>query len=121
METAHHVNAVLSKKFWFRKNLFPTRTSTDNDEQIHTSSSPTAQTAVENDYTLMTIDEIMNGRGNEFVGLLPLIEGYLNTVNVDIATRQKLDRYLSLISKRASGELQTGARWIREFVQSSGM
>ena len=37
-------------------------------------------------------------------------------MNVDIETRCKLARYLALIRKRASGELWTAARWIREFV-----
>lgn len=68
----------------------------------------------------MSIDEIINGKTGEdgFVGLIPLIESYLDTVNVDVETRCSLHRYLSLIGKRASGELQTGATWIREFVRS---
>lgn len=66
----------------------------------------------------MTINEIMNGSPDGFVGLIPLIESYLDTVNVDVVTRCALARYLSLVGKRASGELQTGATWIREFVRS---
>lgn len=117
MATAHHRDAVLTEKFWFRKNLFPPRKPT-NGTATPTPSRPASPGPVEKEYCLMTIDEIMNGRTNEFVGLIPLIESYLNTVNVDVVTRCELAGYLSLVSKRASGELQTGASWIREFVRS---
>jgi glutamate--cysteine ligase catalytic subunit len=127
MATAHHRDAVLADKFWFRKNLFhghpfpAPRSSSGGGDSPHSSPSstrPVSPVPVEEEYTLMTINEIMNGIPGEFVGLVPLIESYLNTVNVDIVTRCKLSGYLSLVSKRASGELQTGATWIREFVRS---
>ncbi|RMD44176.1 hypothetical protein DV735_g999, partial [Chaetothyriales sp. CBS 134920] len=43
---------------------------------------------------------------------------YLNSMNIDVDTRCRLARYLSLISRRASGQAWTGARWIRHFVRS---
>ncbi|CAZ81755.1 unnamed protein product [Tuber melanosporum] len=118
MATAHHRDAVLTKKFWFRKNLFPPRKPASNGSQTPAPSCPGTPPPVEDEYTLMTVDEIMNGRQDEFVGLIPLIESYLNTVNVDVVTRCELAGYLSLVSKRASGELQTGATWIRDFVRN---
>ncbi|PWW78271.1 GCS-domain-containing protein [Tuber magnatum] len=118
MATAHYRDAVLTKKFWFRKNLFPPRKPAANGSRTPVPSCPGTPPPVEDEYTLMTIDEIMNGRQDEFVGLIPLIESYLNTVNVDVITRCELAGYLSLVSKRASGELQTGATWIREFVRN---
>jgi glutamate--cysteine ligase catalytic subunit len=54
--------------------------------------------------------------GEEFPGLIPLVESYLDSVNVDVVTRCELATYLDLIRKRASGELWTAARWIRQFV-----
>ncbi|KAF8467240.1 glutamate-cysteine ligase-domain-containing protein [Kalaharituber pfeilii] len=51
-------------------------------------------------------------------GLIPLIESYLNSINIDVETRCQLSDYLDLVSKRASGELMTGARWIREYVRA---
>jgi len=117
MTTAHHRDAVLAKRFWFRKNLFPPRRPANSRSHTSATSSPSTPPPVEEEYGLMTIDEIMNGRQDEFVGLIPLIESYLNTVNVDVVTRCELAKYLNLVSKRASGELQTGARWIREFVR----
>lgn len=68
----------------------------------------------------MSIDEIINGRTDGFPGLIPLVESYLNSVNVDVETRCDLARYLDLIRKRASGEWWTGAKWIREFVRGHG-
>lgn len=137
MATAHKRDSVLSDKFWFRKDIFPPRPSSlrhFNGSSSSASSSPASSPfatparpgtpassgPVEDEYTLMTIDEIMNGKDgdDEFVGLIPLIESYLDTVNVDVETRCALARYLSLVGKRASGELQTGATWIREFVHN---
>jgi glutamate--cysteine ligase catalytic subunit len=128
MQTAHARNAVTKEKFYFRKNPFPSRPirstlSSQNNSRSATPmpiSRPVSPTGpVEDEYELMTIDEILNGQtkdGQGFPGLIPLVESYLNSVNVDIETRCELARYLALIRKRASGELWTAARWIREFV-----
>lgn len=79
---------------------------------------------VEDEYTLMTVDEIINGSDSaaasdhSFPGLIPLVESYLDSVNVDVETRCDLQRYLDLIRKRANGKLWTGAKWIRQFVRT---
>ncbi|EFW99358.1 glutamate-cysteine ligase [Grosmannia clavigera kw1407] len=99
---------------------------------------------VEDEYRRMSINEIINGTGYPqhglsnngtsdvngtgvgleqssaeaaFPGLIPLVESYLDSVNVDVQTRCQLSTYLDLIRKRASGELWTSARWIRAFVK----
>jgi glutamate--cysteine ligase catalytic subunit len=51
----------------------------------------------------MTIDEIINGRG-DYPGLMGLVNAYLNSVNVDLATKCELRRYLDLIKYRAKGQ-----------------
>ena len=70
----------------------------------------------------MTIDEVINGAGpssgHDFPGLIPIVESYLDSVNVDVRTRCELDTYLDLIRQRASGKLWTTARWTREFVRA---
>lgn len=124
MERAHSLDSVLKEKFYFRKNPFPLRPSRANtafgDESRPGSahpSRPASPGAVEDEYEEMTIDEIVNGSTNgEFPGLIPIVESYLDSVNVDVETRCELATYLSLISKRASGQLDTAARWIRNFV-----
>lgn len=137
METAHRRDAVLNEKFYFRKSPFTVRTprasgtSTPNPAGAAgggISRPPTPLGPVEDEYRLMTINEIMNGTaatsddGNDdedgFPGLIPLVESYLDGVNMDVVTRCELATYLDLIRRRASGELWTAAKWIREFVAS---
>lgn len=70
------------------------------------------------DYTLMSIDTIINGKEGVFPGLLPILNSYLENMEVDVDTRCTILNYLKLIKKRASGELMTVARWMREFVSN---
>jgi glutamate--cysteine ligase catalytic subunit len=134
METAHKRDAVLTEKFWFRRNPFPparstlkpeingsssTASTTSTAGSRSTSRPPTPAGPVEDEYTLMTISEVINGQttaGGEFPGLIPLVESYLNSMNIDVQTRCELARYLDLIRGRANGNLQTAAKWIRNFV-----
>jgi glutamate--cysteine ligase catalytic subunit len=133
MQTAHKRDAVLNDLFYFRKNPFPTRfprpysslsgtvTPAGCNTPISMSRPPTPTGPVEDEFALMSIDEIINGStspGNEFPGLIPLVESYLDSMNVDVETRCELAAYLSLIRKRASGSLWTAAKWIREFVRN---
>ncbi|KAF1981590.1 GCS-domain-containing protein [Aulographum hederae CBS 113979] len=118
METAHRRDAVLNDKFWFRKNPFSQKTH--GETSTPNSSPPTPLGPVEDEFEEMTIAEVINGQSKDdgFPGLIPLVESYLNSVNIDIETRCELARYLDLIRKRADGTLWTGARWMREFVRS---
>lgn len=127
MEIAHRRDAVLSEKFYFRKRVFPprfrgTRASNNVSPSPSRPSTPMPQEfgPVEDEYELMTIDEIINGQsGTEgFPGCIPLIESYLNSINVDVETRCELAQYLDLIRKRANGTRETAATWIRKFVRS---
>lgn len=126
MQTAHKRNAILEEKFYFRKNLLPTGSKPYLDglscySDIKTDSS-LPELPIEDEYTLMSIDMIMNGSKPEsidnFPGLIPIVEKYLDMMNVDVQTRCRLDNYLDLIRKRANGSLWTTAKWIREFVQT---
>ncbi|GLA36158.1 Zn finger-containing GTPase-Activating Protein for ARF [Aspergillus niger] len=130
METAHLRNAVLEQKFYFRKDPFSRRRPTQQSPSGSNVSSTTSSAhntpppspplhPVESEYDLMTISDIINGSSDgSFPGLIPLVESYLNSVNVDVETRCSLASYLDLIRKRANGTLWTGAKWIREFVAS---
>ena len=132
METAHARDAVNKSKFWFKKNPFPEKHIKGVDEAGSRGPSRPASPKgpVDDEYALMSINEIVNGQtssgsalssvngSNEpFPGLIPLVESYLDSVNVDVETRCGLAKYLSLISRRASGELWTAARWLRAFVR----
>lgn len=131
METAHARGAVLNEKFYFRNNVLPPRAAkattnghvSGSTTPSNTPSRPPTPTGpVEDEYSLMTIDEIINGQTSPpgFPGLIPLVESYLNSMNVDVATRCDLARYLDLIRKRANGKYWTAARWIRHFVRGHG-
>lgn len=72
----------------------------------------------ENAYSEMTMAEIMNGKGDYFPGLIPLVNAYLDYIGCDKITRERLTTYLDFIEKRAVGELVTPATWMRNFVRS---
>jgi len=129
MSVAHRRNALLEEKFWFRKDVLPPRHRTPSVNGVNgvpsqgvtpANSRPPSPIPIEDEYELMTINEIMNGRKDRqpgsFPGMIPLIHSYLNSLNVDVATRCEIEKYLDLVSKRASGELPTAATWIRNFV-----
>lgn len=89
---------------------------------------------IDDEYTQMTISEIINGTspsststnnsttsnnaGTDFPGLLPLLDSYLNSLDLTVDTRCQLACYLDFIRHRADGTLWTGAKWIREFVRT---
>ncbi|KFY30569.1 hypothetical protein V494_08111, partial [Pseudogymnoascus sp. VKM F-4513 (FW-928)] len=92
METAHKRDAVLEEKFWFRRNPLPTRPprpygagAGSGTTTPVVSRPPTPTGPVEEEYAQMSVDEIVNGSG-EFPGLIPLVESYLGSVNVDVET-----------------------------------
>ncbi len=142
METAHARDAVLNSRFWFRKDPFPRRSPkqspmTDGVDSSCGSGADTPQDSrpttpggtnnsilppVQDEYTLMTVAEIINGPSqstdSDFPGLIPLVESYLNSINIDVTTRCELARYLDLIRHRADGSLWSTSKWIRHFVRS---
>jgi glutamate--cysteine ligase catalytic subunit len=72
----------------------------------------------ENAYEEMSMAEIMLGKGDYFPGLIPLVQAYLDYINCDSITRNRLDTYLAFIEKRATGELVTPATWMRNYVRT---
>ena len=55
----------------------------------------------------MTMEEIFNGKGGYYPGLIPLVYAYLDYVRCDSETFKRLDEYLQFIARRARGELVT--------------
>lgn len=76
-----------------------------------------AEKKVEDEYEEMTMAEVMNGKGHN-PGLITLVSEYVGTLDVDDRQRKRLSEYLDFIRKRSTGELQTPATWIRNFVRS---
>jgi glutamate--cysteine ligase catalytic subunit len=104
MKVAHRRGAVTQEKFYFRKYL--TKESTPSD------------VADPDEYELMTIDEIINGKAGGFAGLIPTMKKFLDTQSIPTSTRQQLDKYLDLVEARANGSLITTATWIRNKITS---
>ena len=57
-------------------------------------------------------------QGTYFPGLLPLTYAYLEAIDCDPETKEAMRVYLDFIRRRATGELQTGAEWMRTFVKA---
>jgi glutamate--cysteine ligase catalytic subunit len=72
----------------------------------------------ENSYEEMTMAEIMCGKGDYFPGLIPLVLAYLDHINCDKVTRQRVTMYLDFIARRSMGELVTPATWMRNYVRN---
>ncbi|EMP40238.1 Glutamate--cysteine ligase catalytic subunit [Chelonia mydas] len=112
MKVAQKRDAVRQGMFYFRKDICK------GGNAVVDGCSP-AQNGKETDaeeYTLMSIDTIINGKDGVFPGLIPILNSYLENMEVDVDTRCTILNYLKLIKKRASGELMTVARWMREFI-----
>lgn len=65
----------------------------------------------------LSVDEIING-SSQFPGLIPLLNLYLESMEIDAETMCNLSQYLRIVSKRASGEVPTPANIIRNYVTS---
>ncbi|CCW64905.1 unnamed protein product [Phytomonas sp. EM1] len=65
--------------------------------------------------TKLSIDEIFNGKGAEYYGLIPLVRRYIEDENLSCP---QLEAYLKFLSMRASGAIPTAAQYLRKFVLS---
>lgn len=100
MHRAHKRNAIAEQKFFFR-NCF----------------SPIGSSHCQSEVEEMTMEEIMKGKGDYFPGLVPMIYAYLEHINCDALSYQRIDMYLTLIVERALGKTMTNAAWMRDFVR----
>ncbi|XP_034183692.2 glutamate--cysteine ligase isoform X1 [Osmia lignaria lignaria] len=103
MARAQKRNAVIAEKFWFRRDITSDVKQQDDGQA---------------EYTEFTINEIINGKDGVFPGLIPLVNSYLASMDVDADTHCTVQAYMKLIQKRASGELLTTAAWLRKEVFS---
>jgi len=108
MKRAHKVNSVLEEKFWFRRHVIPA----ESDESVPRVAKTESDACEE-----MTLAEIMNGT-KTFVGLIPMIYAYLDHIDCDGQSMNRISQYLTFIQKRATGELLTPATWMRRFVMN---
>ncbi|XP_071531560.1 glutamate--cysteine ligase catalytic subunit isoform X4 [Panulirus ornatus] len=100
MKNCQKRNAVLDQKLWFRRDIFSRECDKGDDA------------------SQMTVGEIINGKGEEFVGLIPLVRQYLGALDLDADTACTIGQYLNFISARAAGTAMTTATWMRNFIMS---
>jgi glutamate--cysteine ligase catalytic subunit len=105
MRRAHTMDAVNTSKFWFRSHIMP--------QVGEPGPEPEGEC-----YEEMTMEEIMNGKGFHFPGLIPVCYAYLEHIQCDETSFERLNQYLSFVLQRATGQLLTPARWMRRFVRS---
>jgi len=111
MERAHKRDAILKEKFWFRQNM-----EKDSEDK----------------WVELTLDEILHGKTETFIGLYNLIyqfckEEYGVDMRAEWIKKKEGSQaqtsvisdnmeYFEILSQRVKGERPTIAHWIREFV-----
>ncbi|KAJ3352108.1 hypothetical protein GGF32_003910 [Allomyces javanicus] len=65
-------------------------------------------------WSLLSMDEIINGNSAGVLGLVPLVRMFLDTLEVPVDVRTRVDAYLQLIADRAAGKVATNANWLRQ-------
>ncbi|XP_054157721.1 glutamate--cysteine ligase catalytic subunit-like [Oppia nitens] len=125
MIEAQKRDAVKRSKFWFRKDIISLRSPPEAAKCVEATGccsdnccekSDSETTPFDESCVLMSINEIINGKGQQFPGLVPLLKHYLSSIELDVDTQCTIQQYLNLIANRASGKLKTTAQWIRDYV-----
>lgn len=117
-ERAYQNDAINNQKFWWRINGFKSeefqndccKRIYENPEKI------TYEEDMKNNIKELTINEIFNGsKKYNYPGLLY----YLKIISEKMFKAEKYcEKYLQFLSKRASGELWTDAKYIRNFIMN---
>jgi len=130
MKEAQKRDAAITKQFWFRKDItlprnlvkhFASRNTSDGEGKLNMMKCDDRIRASDDDPNQrceqMSIDQIINGSA-EFPGLIPLLNFYLSSMEIDADTRCTLCNAMNLVSKRAKGIMPTPAKLIRDFIVS---
>lgn len=123
---ARRRDALRTERFFFRTRCFPPGNQNGFCSRSEESPSDTANPEGIHE---LTLNEIFNGsEALGFPGLVPIVrrylqKNYLPKQEADVPSqREMLDliesSYLALVSRRASGELYTAARWIRGLIDA---
>jgi glutamate--cysteine ligase catalytic subunit len=111
MDRAHHVDAIRTQKFWFKKNVVPR--DFESAEPVVAGCCDDADQLEE-----MTLEEIFFGT-ETFDGLFKFIDIYLKEKSSCTDTQYaEITRYFTVLKRRIRGEIPTGAQWQRSFIRS---
>ncbi|RWS26456.1 glutamate--cysteine ligase catalytic subunit-like protein [Leptotrombidium deliense] len=120
MQEAQKRDAVSRCRYWFRKDIITHTSPPEAAACVEATGCPSesniCNSNLDESCILMSVNEIINGKGNHFPGLVPLLRQYLTSVEIDAATHCTVQQYLNLIANRACGNLMTTAAWIRKYV-----
>jgi glutamate--cysteine ligase catalytic subunit len=115
MRRAHHRDALLTQKFYFRNHL---ASPDDGECACSTGASSCSVHSDPNSISEFTVMEILTGKGTFFPGLVPLCKFYLDEIDCDAQTRAVCNSYFDLLVERANGDIMTAAKWQRHFVMT---
>jgi len=120
MERAHHRNAILSEKFYFRKNIIGQNYKVNELKKTHFKSNSTIYPAEKEQLTEMTIAEILGGKPEiGYHGIFPLLLELINEDKKSTELEKELTKgYLQFLLARAKGIYRTGAQYIRDYVRN---
>lgn len=102
-------DAILTQKFWFKLNIVTANCKNAVFNELRTGN-------CKDNLEELTVKEIFCGCG-EYLGLLGYIDKYLlDVVGCCTERYDQLSRYLNFIRKRVSGEVPTGAKYLRNLI-----
>ncbi|KAL4221497.1 hypothetical protein ACF0H5_019754 [Mactra antiquata] len=111
LNRASRRNAVLEDVFYFK-------TNNETNDTMNGMKNDFIPESCDKDYVQMTIDEIMHGK-DEYKGVIYFMNKYIDrSEEFDTKTKSTLNKYIKLISDRASGKEKTRARWVRDIVEN---
>ncbi|RWS09698.1 glutamate--cysteine ligase catalytic subunit-like protein [Dinothrombium tinctorium] len=124
MQEAQKRDAVLRCRYWFRKDIITQTSPPEACACVEATGCPSESNICDSENVnldesciLMSVNEIINGKGSHFPGLVPLLRQYLVSIEIDAETHCTIQQYLNLIANRASGNVMTNAAWIRKYVR----
>ena len=114
-ENGYHIDAINSKKFWWRINCFdPSSIDNMNNDSFNYVEDE------QKNIKLLTINEIFNGaKEHNYPGILNVIkEDVLNNNKMDNNKKEELFKFIEFLEKRTKGEIWTDAKYIRHFIDN---
>lgn len=112
MERAHQMDAIKTQKFWFRRDILKGTGAQDSEESSASSSS-------DSEFVELSIYDIL--AGNKEIGNTGLFEVFEDFMEAKKFPEDAVNYYrdmMKFLRLRSSGEIKTGARYMRDFVLS---
>jgi len=122
MRRAHKRDAIINEKFWFNASFIQDENCTFSylEKTDFLSSAPSEDKKKPPKYEEFYIYEILNGKeDSDFKGLMPVIRAFMKKQKYSIENRLEIEHCLSFLLARAKGDVPTGAKFLRDYIQQS--